>query len=65
MNLLQALKDVVRFLQEQEIDYALIGGFAIQFWGEPRTTHDIDITVMVPFEKQENFLQKNGHRTSY
>lgn len=27
------------------MDYAVIGGIALQFWGEPRFTRDVDITV--------------------
>lgn len=27
------------------LKYAVIGGIALQFWGEPRFTHDLDITV--------------------
>jgi len=28
-----------------KLKYALIGGLALQFWGEPRFTHDVDLTV--------------------
>jgi predicted nucleotidyltransferase len=28
-----------------ELEYVIIGGIALQFWGEPRFTHDVDITV--------------------
>ena len=27
--------------------YALIGGLAVQFWGQPRFTRDVDVTVLV------------------
>jgi hypothetical protein len=27
------------------LNYAIIGGIAQQFWGEPRFTHDLDLTV--------------------
>ncbi|MBM3120959.1 MAG: hypothetical protein FJZ97_02075 [Chloroflexi bacterium] len=27
------------------LKYAVIGGIALQFWGDPRFTHDLDITV--------------------
>jgi hypothetical protein len=34
------------FLSENlKLNYAVIGGIALQFWGEPRFTHDLDITV--------------------
>ena len=28
-----------------KLNYAVIGGIALQFWGEPRFTHDLDLTV--------------------
>lgn len=33
------------FFENLKLNYAVIGGIALQFWGEPRFTHDLDITV--------------------
>ena len=33
------------FAERLTLDYAVIGGIALQFWGEPRFTHDLDVTV--------------------
>lgn len=33
------------FFERLKLDYAVIGGIALQFWGEPRFTHDLDVTV--------------------
>jgi hypothetical protein len=33
------------FFERLKLKYAVIGGIALQFWGEPRFTHDLDITV--------------------
>ena len=33
------------FFEKLKLDYAVIGGIALQFWGEPRFTHDLDLTV--------------------
>ena len=33
------------FFEDLMLNYAIIGGIALQFWGEPRFTHDVDITV--------------------
>jgi hypothetical protein len=33
------------FFENLNLQYAVIGGIALQFWGEPRFTHDLDITV--------------------
>lgn len=27
--------------------HALIGGLAVQFWGQPRLTRDVDVTVLI------------------
>jgi predicted nucleotidyltransferase len=33
------------FSERLKLNYAVIGGIALQFWGEPRFTHDLDVTV--------------------
>jgi len=33
------------FFENLKLNYAVIGGIALQFWGEPRFTHDLDLTV--------------------
>jgi len=33
------------FFERLKLNYAVIGGIALQFWGEPRFTHDLDVTV--------------------
>ncbi len=58
MTLLQAAAEIAAFLDERSIDYVILGGLAVQHWGEPRTTHDIDVTVMVPQERLEEFAQE-------
>jgi len=64
LNLLQVIKEIVSFLQEQEVPYAVIGGLAVQYWGEPRFTRNVDILVMVREEKWEDFLNSALKRFS-
>lgn len=33
------------------IPYIIVGSFASTYWGRPRTTHDADILVEIPFSK--------------
>lgn len=41
-----AFRELFRVLEESGLEYALIGGVAMQLWqGEPRTTLDIDVAV--------------------
>lgn len=38
-----------RYLDENGERYCLIGGLALQRWGEPRVTRDVDLTLLCPF----------------
>jgi predicted nucleotidyltransferase len=58
MTLLEAAAEIAAFLEERSIDYVILGGLAVQHWGEPRATHDIDVTIMVPQERLEQFAQE-------
>ncbi|HTQ38984.1 MAG TPA: DUF6036 family nucleotidyltransferase [Pirellulales bacterium] len=39
------LADAIRFLEAQQIRYALIGGLAASLLGEPRVTADVDLVI--------------------
>ncbi len=56
--LVTAVAEITSCLAEQNIPYAIIGGLAVQYWGEPRATRDIDITVLVPTASLDAFLQQ-------
>jgi len=49
IRLLEAADSVQRFCQEQGWRFCIIGGLALQRWGEPRLTRDIDIDVFTGF----------------
>jgi hypothetical protein len=36
--------------------YSFIGGIALQRWGQPRLTNDIDITIIASFGEEESFI---------
>ena len=36
------------FLSQHRIPYVIIGGIAVQRWGQPRLTRDVDITILLP-----------------
>lgn len=38
-------KDFLKLLNEKEVDYLLIGGYAVGYYGYPRATNDIDIWI--------------------
>lgn len=37
--------------------FCLIGGLALQRWGEPRETVDVDLTLLTGFGGEEAFIQ--------
>lgn len=53
----QAAWEIHQLLVELNAPYAIIGGMAVQYWGEARFTKDVDLTVVVPIEEQERFVQ--------
>jgi hypothetical protein len=47
-----------QFLSERRIRYAIIGGIAVQRWGQPRLTRDVDVTILVPAGQEEPLLRE-------
>ena len=42
--------------RRSRLAYAFIGGMAVQQWGEPRFTQDVDLTVAAPLDAPERFI---------
>ena len=65
----QILNLVCDFLNKNDIDYVIVGGFAVLFYGNPRTTMDIDYVIQLEDENIPvliEFLQENGfHADEY
>ena len=38
-------KDFLRLLTEKSVEYLLVGGYAVIYYGYPRTTGDMDIWI--------------------
>jgi len=53
----EAAWEVHEFLTRAGLRYAIIGGVAIQHWGEPRLTVDLDVTVAVPLDQAEGLVR--------
>lgn len=49
-------QEVDEFCREQGWRYCIIGGLAVQRWGEPRTTRDVDLTVLTGFGDESRFI---------
>ena len=44
----ELLVDCLRRLNRAEITYYLTGSMASNYWGIPRTTHDLDFVIQLP-----------------
>jgi len=57
MNERELLVDCLRRLNATEITYYLTGSMASNYWGIPRTTHDLDFVVQLPPSAVPRILQ--------
>ncbi len=48
-----AAKEVCDFMKARRWKFCVIGGLAVQRWGEPRLTQDADLTLLTGFEHEE------------
>src|SRR5436853_141908 len=49
------LADVLGRLKRVGVDYMLTGSMASNYWGTPRTTHDIDFVILMRPEQVDRF----------
>lgn len=49
--LFEAAWELGEFLRQHNISYAVIGGLALQRWGDVRFTKDVDLSVATPLEE--------------
>ena len=54
-RVLEAAEEVQAFCQRQQWRFCFIGGIAVQRWGEPRLTQDVDITLLTGFGNEESY----------
>ncbi len=57
-NILQAAVSLGQQLETLGIAYCVIGGVAVQRWGEPRQTVDVDATLLIGFGCEESGVEK-------
>jgi hypothetical protein len=56
-GLFEAADEVCRFLRGQGWEFCVIGGLAVQKWGEPRTTLDADLTLLADWGDEEQYVR--------
>ena len=57
IELLRVAADIQFRCEDQKWRFCFIGGLALQRWGEPRETIDVDLTLMTGFGGEEPFIQ--------
>jgi hypothetical protein len=50
-----AALEVQEFCRARGFHFCFIGGLALQRWGEPRLTQDVDLTVISGFEREPEY----------
>lgn len=50
--------DAIRRLNRSGLAYFLTGAMASNYWGIPRTTHDLDFVVQLPFDAIPDLLRE-------
>ncbi|MDQ6632383.1 MAG: hypothetical protein M3Y82_11630 [Verrucomicrobiota bacterium] len=70
----ELLKDCLRRLNAAEVAYMVTGSMASNYWGIPRTTHDLDFVIQLPPSaipalvtafSGEFFIQEESIRAAY
>jgi hypothetical protein len=54
----EAVWELHRFFTDRGIPYVIIGGIAVQRWGEPRLTIDVDLAILLPPGREDQQLQE-------
>lgn len=54
--ILEAALEVQRFCRSRHWRFSFIGAIAVQRWGEPRLTQDVDLTVLSGFGREADFV---------
>jgi len=54
--ILETALEVQRFCRSRQWRFCFIGAIAVQRWGEPRLTQDVDLTVFSGFGREAEFV---------
>jgi len=56
-DLAEAAVEIHAWLRTRHVPHLFIGGFAVQYWGEPRATADVDLTIVLSAEEEEQVIR--------
>jgi len=57
MTLAQDFEDFIRLLNKFDVEYMVVGGYAMAFHGKPRYTGDLDIWINISEENAEKLVE--------
>ena len=57
-RLIKIAAELLDFCEAQSWCACVIGGLAVQRWGEPRLTRDVDLSLLTGFGQEERFILK-------
>jgi hypothetical protein len=57
MNVQPDFEELLRLLEDNQVDYLIVGGYAVAFHGHPRFTKDLDIFYSVSEANIENLFK--------
>ncbi len=57
ITLFEAAKQFQDFADRQGWQSCFIGGVAVQRWGEPRVTRDVDLVLLAGFGREDTFIE--------
>lgn len=49
-------KEFLQLLNEQQVEYLLVGGYAVTYYGYPRTTDNIDFWLAIHHNNAEKIV---------
>jgi predicted nucleotidyltransferase len=52
----QDMKEFVELLEKYHVEYVVVGGFAVNYYGYVRTTQDIDILIFPSSKNAQNMM---------
>ena len=61
-RLIKIAADLLNFCEARSWRACVIGGLAVQRWGEPRLTRDVDLSLLTGFGHEERFVDSLAER---
>jgi len=56
MILTQDMKEFIELLEKYQVEYVIVGGFAVNYYGYIRTTQDIDMLIFPSSENAQKMI---------